>query len=160
MHLIRNDKKRFLPLLLLADPEEAMIDRYLADGELWVWEEGDTVIGTAVVLEVDDTTCELKNLAVDEAWQGRGYGTALVRALAAHYSAHYQKMLVGTSDDGVAFYKRLGFVEDHVVPGFFTKHYAHPIWENGRLCVDMTYLRLTLDEEAKSIEVLAENAKC
>lgn len=40
MRLIKENKKRFLPLLLLADPEEAMIDRYLEDGELWVWEEG------------------------------------------------------------------------------------------------------------------------
>lgn len=146
MRLIKENKKRFLPLLLLADPEEAMIDRYLEDGELWVWEEDGTVIGVAVVLALDDTTCELKNLAVDEYWQGRGYGSALVRALAAHYSAHYHKMLVGTSDDGVAFYKRLGFVEDHVVPGFFTEWYQEPIWENGHLCVDMTYLRLTLGE--------------
>ena len=146
MDLIKENKKRFLPLLLLADPEEAMIDRYLEDGELWVWEEDGLIVGVAVVLEVDHTTCELKNLAVDERWQGRGYGSALVRTLAAHYSAHYQKMLVGTSDDGVAFYKRLGFVEDHVVPGFFTRHYEAPIWENGHLCVDMTYLRLTLGE--------------
>lgn len=143
MRLVRQNKKRYLPLLLLADPEEAMIDRYLEEGELWVWEEGGACIAVAVVAS-DGVNCELKNLAVEIKWQGQGYGSMVVRALQKYYAQAYQTMWVGTSASGVAFYERLGFVVDHVVPGFFTDNYAAPIWENGCLCVDMIYLRLAL----------------
>ena len=37
---VKEDKKRFLPLLLLADEQEDMIDRYLERGTLYVLEEG------------------------------------------------------------------------------------------------------------------------
>ena len=36
---ITSDKKRFLELLLLADEQESMIDRYLERGELFVMYE-------------------------------------------------------------------------------------------------------------------------
>ena len=36
IQLITTDKKRFLSLLLLADEQESMIDRYLERGELFV----------------------------------------------------------------------------------------------------------------------------
>ena len=39
LQIIEQEKKRFLPLLLLADPEEAMIDRYLEEGTLFVLSE-------------------------------------------------------------------------------------------------------------------------
>lgn len=143
MRLVLQNKKCYLPLLLLADPEEAMIDRYLEEGELWVWEEKGECLAVAVVVGAGKS-CELKNLAVETKWQGQGYGSMVVRALAKHYAQAYQTMLVGTSASGVAFYERLGFVVDHVVPGFFTDNYTAPIWENGCLCVDMIYLRLAL----------------
>ena len=124
-----------------------MLDRYLEAGELWVWEEDGVCLAVAVVLGLDDTRCELKNLAVAIEKQGQGIGSACVRELAAYYSQRYQTMLVGTSDDGVAFYERLGFVEDCVERGFFTTHYVQPIYENGHLCVDMIYLKRTLTGE-------------
>ena len=36
IRLVSTDKKRFLPLLLLADEQESMIDRYLERGDLYV----------------------------------------------------------------------------------------------------------------------------
>ncbi|WP_198009335.1 hypothetical protein [Ethanoligenens harbinense] len=45
------DKKRLLPLLLLADPCEAMIDGYLASGRLFVAEQDGAPVCTAVVSE-------------------------------------------------------------------------------------------------------------
>lgn len=37
---ITQKKKRYLPLLLLADEQESMIDRYLARGTMYVLEDG------------------------------------------------------------------------------------------------------------------------
>lgn len=37
---IETDKKRFLPLLLLADEQESMIDRYIDRGAMWALDDG------------------------------------------------------------------------------------------------------------------------
>ena len=47
-------------------------------------------------------------------------------------------------DAGVGYYERYGFVQDHVVKNFFTDNYPEPIIDNGKPCVDMTYLRLQI----------------
>ena len=41
---ITTDKKQYLPLLLLADPCEAMIDRYLEAGDMHVLSIGDAPV--------------------------------------------------------------------------------------------------------------------
>ena len=51
---------------------------------------------------------------------------------------------VGTSESGVGYYERYGFVRDHVVKNFFTNNYPEPIIDNGIPCVDMTYLYLEI----------------
>ena len=45
---ITTDKKQYLPLLLLADPCEAMIDRYLEAGDVHVLAIGDARVCVAV----------------------------------------------------------------------------------------------------------------
>lgn len=141
---VTENKKAHLPLLLLADPEEAMIDRYLEQGELWTLADGGAVIAVAVVMPLDGGLCELKNLAVDEAHQNCGYGTYLVQQLAARYARRYKAMLVGTADAGTAYYEKLGFTYHHTVSGFFTDNYSEPIWDKGQQCIDMIYLSLPL----------------
>ena len=42
---VTSNKKQYLPLLLLADEEEAMIDRYLERGTMYVLEDGDVKAG-------------------------------------------------------------------------------------------------------------------
>ena len=47
---ITGNKKRFLPLLLLADEQESMIDRYLERGDLFVmYDVPDMPVALAVV---------------------------------------------------------------------------------------------------------------
>ena len=45
---VMEDKKRYLPLLLLADEQEDMIDRYLERGTMYVLDDGG-VVGECVV---------------------------------------------------------------------------------------------------------------
>ena len=61
---IKNDKKRFIQLLLIGDESEAMIDRYLQKGNLYVGISNDISIAVCVTLIIDNTTVEIKNLAV------------------------------------------------------------------------------------------------
>lgn len=131
-------------LLLLADPSREMVLRYLKEGELYGLYLRGELAAEAVVLPLSPTLCELKNLAVREDLHGQGLGTALVNHLLASYQGRFQEMQVGTSESGVPFYQRLGFQPSHTVPGFFTDNYPEPIYEDGRQCVDMLYLKRPL----------------
>ena len=68
---IINDKKQYLDLLLLADEQEDMIDRYLERGTMYVLEE-DGVKAECVVTDEGGGVLELKNIAVKPAFQGEG----------------------------------------------------------------------------------------
>lgn len=143
---VTQDKKQYLDLLLLADEQEDMIDRYLERGEMFALLDGGQVRSIAVVTGEDAQTCELKNLATREEDQGKGYGRAMVQHLFGFYKGRYQKMLVGTGDSPltVPFYEKCGFRYSHRLKNFFTDHYDHPIFEAGKQLVDMVYFQKEL----------------
>ena len=134
---VMGDKKAYLSLLLLADPSEEMVDRYLPDGEMFILERDGQVIGEAVV----DAAGEIKNLAVAPDYQRQYFGRYILAALAEHYKDRFDYLWVGTSDYGTVYYEQYGFECDHVVKNFFTDNYPEPIIEDGRQCVDMVYLK-------------------
>ena len=67
---VETDKKRYLDLLLLADEQEDMVDRYLERGTMYVLEDGG-VKAECVVTDEGDGILELKNIAVAPDFQGR-----------------------------------------------------------------------------------------
>lgn len=142
---VTHDKKQYLPLLLLADEQGDMIDRYLERGVMYVLEDGG-VKGECVVTDEGDGILELKNIATAPEYHGKGYGKALIDFIAAEYKGRYHLLQVGTGDSPltVPFYERCGFVRSHVVKNFFTDHYDHPIFECGVQLVDMIYLQKKL----------------
>jgi len=142
---ITTNKKQFLDLLLLADESETMIDKYLEDGELFALYDDD-VKSICVVSQVNNDTCELKNIATYEKYQGRGYGRALVRHISDYYKSAYKTMLVGTGDTpkSISFYESCGFSLSHRIKNFFTDNYDHIMIEEGVKLVDMVYLKKDL----------------
>ncbi len=138
----KTDKRQYLPLLLLGDEQEDMIDRYLDRGALYALKDGGGVRAVCVVTDEGGGTLELKNLAVSPECQRRGYGRRMVEFLAETYRNRYARLVAGTGDSPLTlpFYEACGFVRSHVVPNFFTDHYDHPIYEGGRQLVDMIYL--------------------
>lgn len=72
------DKKAYLPLLLLGDEQEDMIDRYLERGVLYVLEEEGETKALCVVTEEGDGVLEIKNMATEPRYQRRGYGKQLI----------------------------------------------------------------------------------
>ena len=137
---IATGKEAYLPLLLEADPSEAMIEKYLDAGELYVLLSNGQTAGVAVIAMRDDGGTELKNLAVKEELRGRGYGEKLVRHMIKLCAAKSDALYVGTSPANVAFYEKLGFERAYVEKGFFTDHYPEPIIEDGKPLRDMIYL--------------------
>lgn len=94
---IKTDKKQYFPLLLLADEQEAMIDRYLDRGTLYVLEE-DGVKAECVVTDEGESILEIKNMATDPAHQGKGYGKTLIDFVARQYAGAFSILRVGTGD--------------------------------------------------------------
>ena len=115
---IKENKKQFLSLLLLADEQENMIDRYL----------------------------EIKNIATVPEYQGKGYAKALIDFIVKEYADKYSVLQVGTGDSPltVPFYEKCGFVRSHIIPNFFTDNYDHPIFEYGVKLVDMVIFQRNL----------------
>ncbi len=137
---ITEGKKLYLPLLLLADPREKMVDHYLPQGDFYVLFSDGIPVCEAVVIPLNTEECELKNLATDENHQKQGYAGRMIRYLREQYQGKFKHMLVGTSEGNLRFYKNNGFRLSHVVKNFFIDHYPEPIYENGKQLSDMTYL--------------------
>ena len=57
---VTKNKKAYLNLLLLADESEAMIDRYLERGEMFVATAGGETVAACVVTDEGNALCELK----------------------------------------------------------------------------------------------------
>lgn len=147
---IKSNKKQFLRLLLIADEQEDMIDRYLERGTMYALYDGecdpDQPRCECVVTNEGGGVLEIKNIATEPECQRRGYGRAMIDFVAAKYYGSYSVLQVGTGDSPltIPFYKSCGFTRSHVVKNFFTDNYDHPIFECGVQLVDMVYLRRKL----------------
>lgn len=141
---VTDNKKQYLDLLLLADEQEDMIDRYLTQGTMYILYDKD-VIGECVVLEEDDIL-EIKNIAIHPRYQGYGYGKMLIDFLVNTYKNQYTYIQVGTGESPltIPFYQKCGFEYSHRIENFFTDYYDHPIYEDGVQLRDMIYLKRKL----------------
>jgi len=142
---IMENKKQFLDLLLLADEQEDMIDKYLPGGDLFALYDDD-LRSVCVVVPIDSRNCELKNIATYQEYQGQGYGRALINYISDYYKNDYQTMLVGTGETPaiLSFYESCGFRKSHRVKNFFTDNYDHPMFDGEIQLVDMIYLKKDL----------------
>lgn len=142
---IQENKKEYLPLLILADEQEDMIDRYLEKGTMYVLDDYG-VKAECVVTDEGNGVLEIKNIAVDPSFQKMGYGKSLIEFVEKQYAGEYSVLQVGTGDSPLTlpFYEKCGFARSHIVENFFTDNYNHPIFENGVQLKDMIYLRKKL----------------
>ena len=139
---ITENKKEYLTLLLLADEQEDMIDRYLDNGRMYVLDDNG-IKCECVVTDEGNGVLEIKNIATVPEYQGEGYAKALINFVIEKYREQYIVLQVGTGDSPltIPFYEKCGFVRSHIIPNFFTDNYDHPIYEGGRQLVDMVYLQ-------------------
>ena len=142
---IAENKKKFLDLLLLADEQENMIDKYLTNGDLFALYDDD-LKSVCVVVPIDSETCELKNIATYRKYQGEGYGKALINFIFDFYKNDYRTMLVGTGEIPwiLSFYEKCGFEKSHRIKNFFTDNYVHPMFDGEIQLIDMIYLKKKL----------------
>ena len=137
---ITENKKLYIDLLLLADEQEDMIDKYIDSGDMFILDDNG-VKAECIVVNLNENEYELKNIAVNPEFQGQGYGKQLIDFLFEHY--HGKVMYVGTGESllTIPFYKKCGFIELHRIKNFFIDNYDHSIFECGKKLVDMVYLK-------------------
>lgn len=144
---IKQDKEKYIPLLLVGDEEESMIARYLSRGELFVMREGENVICAAVVTDEGGGTAELKNISVEPEFQRRGHGRAMMQFIESYCKERgFSELILGTGEtpQTLGFYESCGYSVYRRERDFFTKNYIRPIIDNGVLLRDMVYLRKEL----------------
>ena len=137
---VDKNKKQYLPLLLIGDESEIMIDRYLDSGTLYVGLFNGKPIAFCVTLNLDPNTVEIKNLAVEEKYRRHGYGHRMLEYAESQHSN--KKIILGTGEtpSTLRFYKSCGYSYSHRIPNFFTDNYPTPIIEEGVTLCDMFYL--------------------
>ena len=142
---VKENKKQYLDLLLLADEQEDMVDRYLDKGKMYVLNDGG-VKCECVITDEGNGILEIKNIATVPQFQGKGYAKVLIEFLVKEYRGQFSILQVGTGDSllTIPFYEKCGFVRSHIIPNFFTDNYDHPIHEGGVQWVDMVYFQRPL----------------
>jgi GNAT superfamily N-acetyltransferase len=143
--IVESNKKRYLDLLLLADEQESMIDKYLERGTLFALYDDD-LKSVCVVTDEGGGNYEIQNLATYEQYQRRGYGRSLINFVCDYYKGQGTVMYVGTGDSPltVPFYERSGFTFSHRIKNYIVEHYDKPIYENGVQLKDKVYLKRSL----------------
>ncbi len=115
-----------------------MIDCYLPSGDLFALYDDD-LKSVCVVVPINSETCELKNIATYEKYQGKGYGSALINFIIDFYKNDYKTMLVGTGETPtiLSFYESFGFEKSYRVKNFLQIIMTTP-------CLKVTYNLLIL----------------
>lgn len=95
----------FLPTLHTPEEDRAYFRGIVADREVWVWEEGDVVLGFAAL--TDD---ELTHLYVDPDAHGRGIGGALMERAKKRRPGGFRLWVFQQNANARRFYEHRDFV--------------------------------------------------
>lgn len=132
-------------LLLLADETTEGIDRYIHQSDVYVIENEERFIAVCVLQPVDSSIIEIKNIAVDRDYQGKGIGHSLLSyAIRRAREMGYSEIIIGTGDIAarqISLYESVGFVQYGIKKDFFLGCYPFPIFENGKQLRDMVMLK-------------------
>jgi N-acetylglutamate synthase-like GNAT family acetyltransferase len=135
-----------MDLLLMADPDENAVKKYLKDSLVLVALEKASIAGVAIIVFGNDQV-ELKNIAVKEVYQGKGIAKLLIsEAKRAAKNSGATSLIVCTGNSSLsqlALYQKCGFRMQSIHSDFFLS-YPEPIFENGIQCLDMVALSTEL----------------
>jgi GNAT superfamily N-acetyltransferase len=143
--IIDSDKHKYMDLLLIADEQVSMIEKYLYRGEMFALCDDD-VKALCVVTQEQPSVYEIKNIVTVPEYQRKGYGQHLISFIADYYKKPGNELYVGTGDSPMIlrFYEKCGFEKSHIEKNFFIDNYDHPMFEDGQQLVDMIYLKRNL----------------
>ncbi len=137
-----SDKTKYMDLLLIADEQVSMIEKYLYRGDMFALCDDD-LKALCIVTKEEEGIYELKNIVTVPEYQGKGYGQKLISLIVDYYKKYGNELYVGTGDSPsiLHFYEKCGFNKSHIVKNFLIDNYDHPMYEDGKQLVDMIYLK-------------------
>ena len=148
IHILNDQNAIPYTLLKLADPSTEQINKYLKTGTCYVAKMGNQIIGTMILNKTEPNMLEIKNIAVDETFQNRGFGAQMIRkAIEIGKEKGMQKMQIGTGNSSIGqlkLYQKMGFEMVDIIKDFFVDQYAETIMENGIQCKHMVRLEMDL----------------
>lgn len=138
-------KTEYMDLLLIADEQISMIEKYLYRGDMFALRDDD-IRAICIITQEQPGIFEIKNIVTVPKYQRQGYGQNLISFIVDYYRKLGSELYVGTGDSPtiLRFYERCGFVKSHVAKNFFIDNYDHPMYEDGQQLVDMIYLKRNL----------------
>ena len=115
----------------MAEDSQAQLDSYLDAGQVLVALAGDRVVGHLQLVDAQDGQhSEIKNMAVEPSYRGRGVGRTLIDAAVDLVRSQRRSMLVVSTAaagiDNLRFYQRTGFRIRSVERDAFTPAQGYP----------------------------------
>lgn len=145
---VSSDQEIPFDLLELADPSSIQVESYLKTGTCYIAKCEAEIVGVIVLNKVDEMTTEIKNIAVRESEQGKGYGKELLRySEEVSRKSGCKRLMIGTGNSSIgqlALYQKEGFDLKRIDRNFFLNNYPEPIFENGIQCKHLVILEKTL----------------
>ena len=137
-----------MDLLLVADPSRGQVEGYLVNSTIFVYEDGDEVVGVIVLKMHDESYSEIMNVAVRDSHRGRGIAKELMKhAVNVSKDAGVSHVDIATANSSInqlALYQKSGFRISEINKNHFLGHYETPIWENGIQAKDQLVLTYEL----------------
>ena len=134
------ERYAYMEYLLLADESEEVVSNYIHEGDMFAIYVNQHVAGVALLSFLSEEVVELKNLAIDETYRGKGMGKSVIQEICSIYEQRgLGKIVVGTANSSIAniaFYQKVGFRIFDIKKGFFLG-YPEPIFEDGIRALDM-----------------------
>ena len=143
---VTENKEQYIDLLLLGDEQENMIMKYLHRGILFALYEDYDLKTVAVITKENEDTYELQNIATLKIYQGKGYGTGMIKHIIGYLKNKCKHLILGTGECEkiMLFYENLGFTYSHTIEDFFIKNYDHAIIEDGVQLKDKIYYKMNI----------------
>jgi ribosomal protein S18 acetylase RimI-like enzyme len=148
IRLLEKDAKIPYDLLLLADETIEAINKYIHQSDIYVLDRNNAIIAVFVLQPLCCDTVEIKNIAVDTAFQGQGIGQELLKdAINLAKEKGFKQIIIGTGDAGIKqlyLYQKVGFEIYDIKHRFFIDNYPEPIFEKGIQLKHMIMLKKDL----------------
>lgn len=136
-------------LLFLADPSREMIDQYINEGIVFEALMDNELVGIVVLVKNSVSEIEIKNIAVNPLFQGKGYAKQIIEfAKKESIRLGFSKLIICTGNSSIlqlALYQKCGFRMKEITHDFFLQKYEVEIWENGIQCKDLVKLEHNLE---------------
>ena len=146
--LLKSKEDAPMNLLLLADPSEKLVKKYLEKGTCYIAEYENNIVGAAITMGTDPGTVEIMNIAVNEDFQNKGIGKHFLLFIIDDIKkGKAERIEIGTGNPGVVqmlLYQKCGFRIVGVDFDFFRRTHPERIYENGIECRDMIRMRIEI----------------